>query len=230
MATVNPYDLEQDAFVRQMGGNNTTQTPLGGVSPLEAAGTTPTPDPAAGAAPAGGGASGINFARPQGGSPYAGFDYNNNYDLDKSAKGTFFYGTGAGLGDDRWKNSQTSGAWFDQYARPAFEAKGFKVGQVDRDKAMVHTRENPEGTWIDWVQGVDGDNPQLAWQDQSYRGDEGAGVQANMGAPSDLMSALTSGGGLTGNDTLERIQKELQALINGQPSDVSQDAFSQAMR
>jgi hypothetical protein len=25
MATVNPYDLEQDAFVRQMGGGNTTQ-------------------------------------------------------------------------------------------------------------------------------------------------------------------------------------------------------------
>jgi hypothetical protein len=231
MATPNPYDLEQDAFVRQMGGNNTTMGGAKGAKDTSAyAAVNPPPVAGLGAETKPQGASGINYARPEAGSPYAGFDYNNDYNLDSSAKGSFFYGTGAGLGDDRWRNSATSADWFNQFGRPALEGRGYTVGEVDRDKAFVHTREDPGGTWIDWVQGIDGDNPQLAWQDQSYMGGQGGGAGANMAPPSDLMQAITAGGGLTGNDTLEKIQKELQALINGQPSNVSQDAFSQAMR
>jgi hypothetical protein len=117
------------------------------------------------------------FARPDAGAVggnYTGFDWNNDYDLDKSAKGTFLYASGSGVNDDRWKRKETAVAWFDQYMRPAFEAKGYKVGQVIGDKAFVHTRENPEGTWIDWVENIDSADPnkppKLAWQDESYSG------------------------------------------------------------
>lgn len=115
----------------------------------------------------------VNFARPDQSDYYTGFDFTKDYDLDKSAKGTFLYGTGAGAQDLRWQKKETAADWFNEYARPAFEAKGYKVGAVDGDRAFVYTRENPNGTWIDWVKNIDGDpakgeTPQLAWQDLSY--------------------------------------------------------------
>jgi hypothetical protein len=113
------------------------------------------------------------------------FDTSRAQDQDKSAKDTFLANASVGSNDLRWQKKETAGAWFDQYVRPGLEARGFKVGEVIGDKAFVHTRENPEGTWIDWVEGVDGDSPRLTWQDESYGGG-GAGAA---GAPTPGASA-----------------------------------------
>lgn len=74
-----------------------------------------------------------------------------------------------------------------------------------------------------------------AWQTMDAQ-DGGAGGGADLGMlpdgglPSDLMQALLGGEGLQGNDTLERIQRELQALMGGQPSEVDQQALLGALR
>lgn len=155
---------------------------------------------------------------------FAGFNFGREQNRETSAKDTFAYGASQGAQDLRWRNSQTSAAWFDQYVRPALEAEGYTVHAVEGDKALISTRENPEGTWIDWVQGIDGDNPMLAWQDQSYGGDPGGG--SGGGSPSSSGSGLPDGIGrgvsdpllgqsLSSDDTLAKLLAEIQRIING---------------
>jgi hypothetical protein len=111
-------------------------------------------------------------------------------------------------------------------------AEGGRGGVIDFGGTLSDFESGTPVGAVDVLNAYDGNTSQgWQWLDQNFAGDQGGGgMDANMAPPSDLMQALTAGGGLSGNETLERIQKELQALINGQPSDVSQDAFSQAMR
>jgi hypothetical protein len=236
MATVNPYDLEQDAFVRQMGGNNTTQTPLGGVSPTQAVGETP----AAPTTPAGPVGNGVEARNALGGyagvGTMGGFNqsgYGGDMKAANSMKNTFGriasrYGNNAeGL------NSVMNDADFKRYFPNAkLGAENGRGGMIDFGGTLSDFESGTPVGLVDVLKAYDGTNAEeWQWGDQNFAGDAGGGgMDANMAPPSDLMQALTAGGGLTGNDTLEKIQKELQALINGRPSDVSQDAFSQAMR
>lgn len=87
---------------------------------------------------------------------------------------------------------------------------------------------------VDVLEALDGQGNSSGWQwlDQAGAGQGGGGTSTkSMVAPSsDLFTAIMGNGGLAGNDTLEQIQREIQALMSGQPSDVSQQAFLQALR
>jgi hypothetical protein len=187
------------------------------------------PPPAAAAAPPRQLSGGHGIANQ---GSFAGFDFNRGQDRSSSAKDSFAYYGGAGANDQRWRTKDGADDWFNEFIRPGLEAEGYQVGDVQGDKAFVHTRENPEGTWIDFVQGADGDNPMLAWQDESYMGDGGPGDQAmaaqgqaagnlaGMPGGSDLLAALMADDGLQGSDLMAQIQAELQKLLTGQaPSD-----------
>jgi hypothetical protein len=236
MATPNPYDLEQDAFVRQMGGNNTTMTPLGGVSPAQAVNEPAAPTPPAG--PVGNGVEARNALGGYAGvGTMGGFNqsgYGGDMKAANSMKNTFGriasrYGNNAeGL------QSVMNDADFKRYFPNAkLGADNGRGGMIDFGGTLSDFESGTPVGLVDVLKAYDGTNAEeWQWGDQNFVGDQQGGgtVMDGAGQSSDLMSALTAGGGLTGNDTLEKIQKELQALINGQPSNVSQDAFSQAMR
>ena len=151
---------------------------------------------------------------------FTGFDFNRGQDRSKSAKDTFAYYGGANAGGNQWGTKDGAEDWFNQFIRPGLEDEGYKVGDVIGDKAFVHTRENPEGTWIDFVVNADGENPQLAWQDESYGNDAPAGGGAGgaagalnaMPGGSDIFGALTSEDG----SMMEEIQAALQKLLQGE--------------
>lgn len=122
-------------------------------------------------------------------SYYAPFDWDRAQDESRSAKDTFLAGSQPGASDLRWQRKETAGAWFDQYIRPRMEARGWTVHRVEGDKAFVSTREATEagleGAWIDWVEGIDGPNPRLTWQDETMGGGRVAqpGVNDRSGTP-----------------------------------------------
>jgi hypothetical protein len=153
---------------------------------------------------------------------FTGFDFNREQDRSKSAKDTFAYYGGANAGGNAWATKDGAEDWFNQFIRPGLEDEGYKVGEVVGDTAFVHTRENPEGTWIDFVRGADGDDPALQWLDQSYMDDApaggagGAGALAGMPGGSAVLDGLTSEGGLNdGSDLMAQIQAALQKLLQG---------------
>jgi hypothetical protein len=183
------------------------------------------PPPAAAAAPPRQLSGGHGIANQ---GSFAGFDFNRGQDRSSSAKDSFAYYGGAGANDQRWRTKDGADDWFNEFIRPGLEAEGYQVGDVQGDKAFVHTRENPEGTWIDFVQGADGDNPMLAWQDESYMGDGGPGDQAmaaqgqaagnlaGMPGGAAILQALMAGQGMQGSDLMAQIQAELQKMLTGQ--------------
>ncbi len=244
MATPNPYDLEQDAFLRQMGGGNSTM-PVGG-NPAAAGGAlTPAPQTSGlstsmvgdtqkqDLTPVGNGVEARNALGGYAGvGPMSGFrqdGYGGDMKAANSMKNTFGriasrYGNDAAgfqslMGDADFQRYFPN-ATYDGKDRINFggQLSDFESGTPVYDVDVAQGWENGAGQNWQWLDQV------------NTGGGSQGGMDANMAPPSDLMQALTAGGGLTGNDTLERIQKELQALINGQPSNVSQDAFSQAMR
>lgn len=92
---------------------------------------------------------------------------------------------------------------------------GARIGRVDVGRGFDPNNPNAETNWV--------------WQDLENDAQGGGGASLlPMAPPSDLATALRLGGG--GSDTLEKIQQEIQALINGGASPVSMDAFSRAMR
>jgi hypothetical protein len=95
---------------------------------------------------------------------------------------------------------------------------GLPIGLVDVGLSFDPNNPNAETAWV--------------WQDLVNDGGGGGGVAAQGGgvnlAPSDLLTALQGAGG--GNDTMKKIQAEIQALINGGGSPLAMDAFNGAMR
>lgn len=66
--------------------------------------------------------------------------------------------------------------WFNEHIKPGLEKEGFGVDWVQGDKAMVRTRENPQGEVIDFVRGADSNDPNytaLAWQSEGPVGGHG---------------------------------------------------------
>jgi hypothetical protein len=88
--------------------------------------------------------------------------------------------------------------------------------------------------WIDVIQGWENGrgNPLAQWIDEANSGGGGQAPASGGGgvnlAPSALLRAISQGG--NGNDTLAKIQAEIQALINGGGSPLAMDAFNGAMR
>lgn len=100
----------------------------------------------------------------------------------KSAKYTF-----AKLAQESGEMPRTkaeSESWFNQHIRPGMEAAGFGVDWVKGDKAFIRTRENPEGSVVDFVRGAgsgDRNYQALAWQVEEPGGGGGGGGGGTVG-------------------------------------------------
>lgn len=242
-----PYDLEQDALQRALGGAapepgaRGSTDPTGTTMPVSPDGLMPPGtreriDPPAAAAPPGPQGNGVDAREALGGYNNVGTmlgyntsrDYGGDLKAGNSMKNTFGrlasrYGNNkAGMqslmNDADFKRYFPNAQWDGEDSinfggqLSDFES-GSPVGWVDLQKAYNRDTGESEG----WQ-----------WLDQAGQG-QGADMQGLMDPGSDLFSAVM-GGGDGGNDTLKRIQDELQALINGQPSALAQDSFQQAMR
>lgn len=106
--------------------------------------------------------------------PYTGFDFTqdaNNRLLGKSAKYTLAnavrLATEGGVGDI-WKTKEGAQYFAENYIKPYFEEHGFEVLQIVGDKMFVRDHADRAagrpGSWIDWVVGAGGDNPQIGFQ------------------------------------------------------------------
>lgn len=74
--------------------------------------------------------------------------------------------------------------WFTEHIKPGLEKEGFGVDWVQGDKALVRTRENPQGEVIDFVRAADSkDRSQiaLAWQSEGGSGTGSGGVSGVTG-------------------------------------------------
>jgi hypothetical protein len=151
---------------------------------------------------------------------YTGFDLQREQNRKKSAKDSFAHHSGQNAGSKQWFSKDGAEDWFTQFVLPGLEADGFEVDDVRGDLAFIHTGENPEGTWIDYVRDADGSNQALQWLDQSYMddgaggagaGDAGAALQQMPGG-ADIFGALTSEDG----SMMEEIQAELERLLRGE--------------
>lgn len=101
------------------------------------------------------------------GGSFAGFDFgqqDSNRDVSKSAK--YAFANAAGRSGVMPKTKEEAQSWFTSNVSPYLANLGYKVYDVQGDKAFVGTRENPSGEWIDFIQGAGGDNPMFAWQSE----------------------------------------------------------------
>lgn len=74
--------------------------------------------------------------------------------------------------------------WFTEHIKPGLEKEGFGVDWVQGDKALVRTRENPQGEVIDFVRAADSQNRSeiaLAWQSEGGSGTGTGGVSGVTG-------------------------------------------------
>lgn len=143
---------------------------------------------------------------PAGHLRFAGFDLQRNLDPTKSAKDTFYMAAQRAT----WmpKTHEEAAKWFEEFIKGPLEQMGYRVLRVDRDKALVATRENPGGEWIDFLIDAGGVNPTLGWQSFGpYAGGmtTGGGTTAGGGTPTGTgttttapPSAPTTAGALTG--------------------------------
>lgn len=78
-------------------------------------------------------------------------------------------------------------AWFNEHIKPGLEKEGFAVDWVQGDKALVRTRENPQGEVVDFLRGADSGDPSytaLAWQSEGPVGGGGGSVAGVTGKAS----------------------------------------------
>jgi hypothetical protein len=159
-----------DAFAQQAPGERAGQA-------ANAAAT-----PAASATPAGATAGGTG-----GGLSFSGFDFNRAQDPSKSAKDAF---AAAAQQAPPMTDTSKAGAdaWFREHIAPQMEASGYKIYDLQGDKAWVGSREDPEGQVpVDWLINAGGSNPQIGWQPDSG----GGGGEAAGDAPGDLQGAYS---------------------------------------
>ncbi len=249
MATpYDPYDLEQDAFMRNMGGNNTTMpvagkpvkdtADYGAVNTAQGGAATPETGAASGAASGNSRATRDALGGYAGVGQMGGFrqdDYGGDVKARNSMKNTFGRIASRYGANRQGLESLMADPDFQRYFPNArLGAENGRGGIIDFGGLLSDFESGTPVGAVDVLKAYDGENAdEWQWGDQNYVNDAGGGggaMQGGGGGQSDLMSAILGNGGLSGNDTLEKIQKELQALIQGQPSDVAQNAFLGAMR
>ncbi|MDP1917062.1 MAG: DUF4214 domain-containing protein [Myxococcales bacterium] len=111
--------------------------------------------------------------------------------------------------------------WFTEHIKPGLEKEGFGVDWVKGDKALVRTRENPQGEVIDFVRAADSKDPSqiaLAWQSEGGSGTGTGGVSGVTGkgsvggsghADRDFVMSVLSNYPPT-NDGIQRAVEELR--------------------
>lgn len=157
-----------------------------------------------------------------------GFNFGREQDPTKSAKDAF-----AMLANQAppppLNDKAALGEWFKQYIQPGMDQLGHKVSSVNGD---TFSYANPEGAYtVDYGRGAGADGGALAWQAQDPTAGQGpTGAVGSFTAPqqqtlSDNGSTITGG-----NSALDQIMAEIQALQNGQPSQMDANALMQLLQ
>jgi hypothetical protein len=193
-----------DVFAQQAPGERAAQAQANAAAATPAAAAAATP---AGASPGGTG----------GGLPFSGFDLNRAQDPSKSAKDAF-----ASLAQQAPPMTDTSKAgaeaWFREHIAPGMEAAGYKIYDLQGDKAWVGSREDPEGkTPVDWLINAGGSNVQIGWQPESGGGTAGSGAISGSSGATSIQSAYEW---LKQNADPSWTREEMQAAINAAFADV----------
>jgi hypothetical protein len=187
-----------DAFAQQAPGERAR------LAAENAAAATPATDPAA--PPAGATAAGTG-----GGLPFAGFDFNRAQDPTTSAKDAF---AAAAQQAPPMTDTSKAGAeaWFREHIAPRMEAAGFRIYDMQGDKAWVGSREDPEGKIpVDWLINAGGSNPQIGWQPDSGGGGVAGGAE-NAQAAYDQLS-----GSISPNASKEEMESAIAAAFGHLP-------------
>ncbi|MBK7860684.1 MAG: hypothetical protein IPJ65_19195 [Archangiaceae bacterium] len=90
--------------------------------------------------------------------------------------------------------------WFNTHIRDGLESKGFRVGWVRGDRALISTREHPAGELITFVRGLGEKNPAyiaLCWRNEAGKAREQEVTQ------------LSDEGGGAKDDPLRKAQAEI---------------------
>lgn len=158
-----------DAFAQQAPGDRAAQAAANAAAAQQGAQQ---------ATPAGAQAGGTG-----GGLPFSGFDFNRAQDPSKSAKDAFaaIMQQGPPLTDTSKAGAE---AYFRQHVAPKMEAAGYRVYDVQGDKAWIGSKEDPEGKIpVDWLINAGGSNPMIGWQPESG-GAAGGTINGTSGARS----------------------------------------------
>lgn len=103
--------------------------------------------------------------------------------------------------------------WFNEHIKPGMEAAGFQVDWVKGDKAMIRTRENPQGEVVDFVRGAGSNDPNytaLAWQSEGpVGGASGTGAAGSGRVDRDFVLSILSKYPPT-NEGIEQALEELR--------------------
>jgi hypothetical protein len=216
-------------------GGNTTQ-PVG--DPYKLA--DPATPAAAPAASAGGsrGWNNLNLQAPPQQNPYEFRGFNTERagaGGDPNSVKDGFYRFASGQQGPQDTSKEGLDAWLTALIPQAREY-GLDIQDVNGDQMLVNTAENGP-VWVDYFQNAGGENGGFQWLDQSQMGDAaapagggGLAVPGGLQPGSDLFAALIGDGGVQDSETMQRIQAEIRALLEGGGSPLAQDAFSQVMR
>jgi hypothetical protein len=185
-----------DVFAQQAPGERAAQAQANAAAatPAAAAAT-------AGATPGGTG----------GGLPFSGFDLNRAQDPSKSAKDAF---AAAAQQAPPMTDTSKAGAeaWFREHIAPQMEAAGYKIYDLQGDKAWVGSREDPEGRVpVDWLINAGGSNPQIGWQPESGGGLSGGTAENAQQAYEQLVS------GISPNASREEMESAIEAAFGHLP-------------
>jgi hypothetical protein len=168
-------------------------------------------NPAAGAAAPPSAPGGAQAGTMGGGLPFSGFDFSREQDTSKSAKDAF-----AALAQQAPPMTDTSKAgaeaWFRQHIAPGMEAAGFKVYDLQGDKAWIGSREDPEGNVpVDWLINAGGSNVQIGWQPDGG----GGGIAGGAGNAQDAYQQLV--GSISPNASKEEMESAIAAAFGHLP-------------
>jgi hypothetical protein len=191
-----------DAFAAQAPGERAAQAAANAAAAQEG---TQAATPAGAAAGANGG-----------GLQFSGFDFNRAQDPSKSAKDAF---AAAAQKAPPMTDTSKAGAeaWFREHIAPQMEAAGYKIYDLQGDKAWVGSKEDPEGkTPVDWLINAGGSNPQIGWQPDDGGGSSGGTISGTSGAKS-VQDAYAW---LKQNADPSWSREQMQAAINAAFADV----------
>lgn len=168
---------------------------------------------AAAASPAGAAPAGASAGGTGGGLQFSGFDFNRAQDPSKSAKDAF---AAAAQNAPPMTDTSKAGAeaWFREHIAPQMEAAGYKIYDLQGDKAWVGSREDPEGkTPVDWLINAGGSNPQIGWQP-----DDGGGGGLTGGTAQNAQDAYAQlSGSISPNASKEEMESAIAAAFGHLP-------------
>jgi hypothetical protein len=146
-----------------------------------------------------------------GGLPFSGFDFNRAQDPSTSAKDAF---AAAAQQAPQLTDTSKAGAeaWFRQHIAPSLEAAGYKVYDVQGDKAWIGSREDPEGRVpVDYLINAGGADPRLGWQPDGGGGGIAGGAENAQAAYDQLAGSISP------NASKEEMESAIEAAFGHLP-------------